>query len=149
MSRLRRVLHATDFSRASQHAFAKALEMAQQNKAELVLLHVLTPIANYVIGDHYTDPSLYARLEETAEREAEAGLANLVQRARKARVKVKSMLARGTTHEQILRSARRCKADLIVIGTHGRTGLSKLLMGSVAGRVVSAASCPVLTVRGR
>ena len=148
MSRLRRVLHATDFSRASQRAFAKALEMAEQNKAELVLLHVLTPIANYVIGDHYTDPSLYARLEETAEHEAETGLAKLVQRARNARVKVKSMLARGTTHEQILRAGRRCKADLIVIGTHGRTGLSKLLMGSVAGRVVSAASCPVLTVRG-
>ena len=148
MSRLRRVLHATDFSRASQRAFAKALEMAEQNKAELVLLHVLTPIANYVIGDHYTDPSLYARLEETAEHEAETGLAKLVQRARNARVKVKRMLARGTTHEQILRAARRCQADLIVIGTHGRTGLSKLLMGSVAGRVISAASCPVLTVRG-
>jgi nucleotide-binding universal stress UspA family protein len=148
VSRLRRVLHATDFSRASQRAFAEALEMAEQNKAELVLLHVLTPIANYVIGDHYTDPSLYTRLEETAEREAETGLANLVKRAQKARVKVESMLARGTIHEQILRAAKRCKADLIVIGTHGRTGISKLLMGSVAGRVVSTASCPVLTVRG-
>ncbi len=148
MSRLRRVLHATDFSKASQRAFAEALEMAEQNKAELVLLHLLTPIANYVIGDHYTDPSLYTRLEETAEREAETGLANLVKRVQKARVKVKSMLARGTIHEQILRAAKRCKADLIVIGTHGRTGISKLLMGSVAGRVVSTASCPVLTVRG-
>jgi nucleotide-binding universal stress UspA family protein len=149
VSRLRRVLHATDFSPASQRAFAQALEMAEQNKGDLMLLHVLTPIANYVIGDHYTDPSLYARLEETAESEAEKGLAKLAQRARKAGVKVKSMLARGTTHEEILRAARRWKADLIVIGTHGRTGLSKLLMGSVAGRIVSNATCPVLTVRGR
>jgi len=149
VSRLRRVLHATDFSRASQRAFAQALEMAQQNKAELVLLHVVTPIANYVIGDQYTDPSLYARLEETAESEAEKGLAKLAQRARKAVVKVRSVLVRGTTHEEILRAARRWKADLIVIGTHGRTGLSKLLMGSVAGRIVSNATCPVLTVRGR
>jgi nucleotide-binding universal stress UspA family protein len=123
--------------------------MAEQNNAELILLHVLAPIASYVIGDHYTDPSLYARLEESARLEAEAGLKTLVEKAQKAKVKVKSMLLRGTTHEQILRAAKRCKADVVVIGTHGRSGISRLLMGSVAGRVVSAASCPVLTVRGR
>jgi nucleotide-binding universal stress UspA family protein len=109
----------------------------------------LAPIASYVIGDHYTDPSLYARLEESARLEAEAGLKTLVEKAQKAKVKFKSMLLRGTTHEQILRAAKRCKADVVVIGTHGRSGISRLLMGSVAGRVVSAASCPVLTVRGR
>lgn len=149
MSRPRRILHASDFSRASQRAFAKAVEMAEQNNAELILLHVLAPIASYVIGDHYTDPSLYARLEESARLEAEAGLKTLVEKAQKAKVKFKSMLLRGTTHEQILRAAKRCKADVVVIGTHGRSGISRLLMGSVAGRVVSAASCPVLTVRGR
>ena len=52
-------------------------------------------------------------------------------------------------HEQIVRTARGKKADMIVMGTHGRTGVSKLFLGSVAGRVVSLSSCPVLTVRGK
>jgi nucleotide-binding universal stress UspA family protein len=55
----------------------------------------------------------------------------------------------GVTHEQITRAARSKRADLVVIGTHGRTGLAKFFLGSVAGRVVSTASCPVLTVRGK
>ena len=71
MSRLRRVLHATDFSPASRGAFAKAVEMAQQNNAELVLLHAVAPLTNYVIGDHYADPALYAGLEESSLRAAE------------------------------------------------------------------------------
>jgi len=150
VSRIRRVLHATDFSRASQRAFAQAVDMAQQNKAELVLLHTLTPITTYMLGDNYTDdPTLYARLEESSRREAESELSALAKKAQRAKVRVRSLLARGTAHEQILRAAKSCKADLIVMGTHGRTGLSKLLMGSVAGRVISTATCPVLTVRGK
>ena len=53
----------------------------------------------------------------------------------------------GIAHEQIVRAARR--TDLVVMGTHGRSGLAKFFLGSVAGRVVSAAPCPVLTVRGK
>jgi universal stress protein A len=146
--RLRRVLHATDFSRASQRAFGQAVDMAQQNKAELWLLHVLTPVTNYVIGEYDTDPTLYARLDESAYRDAQAALSALTQRAEKAKIKVTSKLVRGTPQDQILQVAKSSKADMIVIGTHGRTGLSKLFMGSVAGKVVSAATCPVLTVRG-
>ena len=52
-------------------------------------------------------------------------------------------------HEQIVRAAKAQRADLVVIGTHGRSGLAKFFVGSVAGRVVSAARCPVLTVRGK
>ncbi|HWP59301.1 MAG TPA: universal stress protein [Candidatus Acidoferrales bacterium] len=146
---VRRVLHATDFSRASQRAFAQAVEMARQNKAELLLFHVLTPLANYLVASNYEDPALYARLEESSRRDAESALTALAKKAQSARVKVRDVLARGAVHEEILRAAKRYKADMIVIGTHGRTGLAKLFMGSVAARVISAASCPVLTVRGR
>jgi nucleotide-binding universal stress UspA family protein len=59
------------------------------------------------------------------------------------------MLTEGVAHEQIVRAARGGKADMVVMGTHGRTGMSKFFLGSVAGRVVSLASCPVLTVRGK
>ncbi len=59
------------------------------------------------------------------------------------------MLLEGVADDQIIRAARRRKADLIVIGTHGRMGLARLFLGSVASRVVAGAKCPVLTVRGR
>ena len=58
------------------------------------------------------------------------------------------LLLEGVAHEQIVRAAKSKKADLTVIGTHGRTGFAKLFLGSVASRVVTAAPCPVLTVRG-
>jgi nucleotide-binding universal stress UspA family protein len=64
-------------------------------------------------------------------------------------VRATTLVLEGVAHEQIVRAARSKKADLIVIGTHGRTGLAKLFLGSVASRVVAAAHCPVLTVRGR
>jgi len=67
--------------------------------------------------------------------------------ARKAGVKAMTLLLDGVAHEQIARAARSKKADLIVIGTHGRTGLAKFFLGSVAARVVATAPCPVLTVR--
>lgn len=60
----------------------------------------------------------------------------------------KGLIADGVAHEQILRRARRAKADMIVLGSHGRTGLARFFLGSVAGRVASMASCPVLTARG-
>jgi len=59
------------------------------------------------------------------------------------------LLAEGPAHEEIVRIAKRKRADLVVMGTHGRSGLAKLFLGSVAGRVVAAAPCPVLTVRGK
>ena len=62
---------------------------------------------------------------------------------------MKGLLVEGVPHEQIVRLARSKRADVVVMGTHGRSGLAKLFLGSVAGRVVAAAPCPVLTVRGR
>jgi nucleotide-binding universal stress UspA family protein len=76
-------------------------------------------------------------------------LSALQARARKAGVKAVTLLLDGVAHEQIARAAKSKKADLIVIGTHGRTGLAKFFLGSVASRVVAAAPCPVLTVRGK
>jgi nucleotide-binding universal stress UspA family protein len=63
-------------------------------------------------------------------------------------VRSKTLLLHGLADQQIIRAARSAKADLIVIGTHGRTGLARLFLGSVASRVLAGARCPVLTVRG-
>lgn len=149
MKRVRRILHPTDFSKASGRALAEAMDLAKQNKADLLLLHVIVPMTPYVAADHYTGPEMYLKLEAAAKREAESSMARLLKKVQKAKVKTKSMLLKGVPHDLIVRTARRQKVDLVVIGTHGRTGISKFFMGSVAGRVIAMAHCPVLTVRGR
>jgi universal stress protein A len=148
MKRLRRILHATDFSAASKRAFDMAVEFAKQNKAELLLVHVLVPHVAYS-ADTYADPEIYIELERSARRQAQSSIAALVAKLKRAKVKATAVLLKGTAHGQIVRAAKNRRADMIVIGTHGRTGISKLLMGSVAGRVIAEASCPVLTVRGK
>ncbi|HEY3302178.1 MAG TPA: universal stress protein [Candidatus Binatia bacterium] len=148
MKRFRRILHATDFSTASKRAFEIAVEFAKQNRAELLLVHVLVPHVIYP-PDAEADPTFYLELERTTRRQAQSSLDALVGQVKRRKVKVKGLLLRGTAHDQIVRSAKNRRADMIVIGTHGRTGISKLLMGSVAGRVISEATCPVLTVRGK
>jgi universal stress protein A len=146
MRRIRRILHATDFSPASRSASAKALELAKQDRARVCLVHVQVPPSPF-LGDEL--PSSYLELQARARRDAERRLAAAVDKAKKAGVRVESKLIVGTPSEQIIRHAGRWHADLIVVGTHGRTGLGRVFMGSVAERVLQRASCPVLTVRGR
>jgi len=147
MSRIRRILHPTDFSRASSKAFAMAVEMAKANRAELLIVHVLAP-AVPLVGDGYVTPKIYEDLEASARAWGRKRLDQLLAKARKARARAKGLLLEGVPHEQIVRAARSRRAGLIVIGTHGRTGLVRFVLGSVAGRVVAMASCPVMTVRG-
>ena len=144
MSRARRILHATDFSSASRPAFARTLALAKKDRAQLFLLHVLVPPSPF-LGDRL--PPSYLELQARARREAERRLAAAALRARKTGLRVHATLVAGAPAEEILRASRRCRPDLIVIGTHGRTGLGRVFMGSVAERVLERASCPVLTVR--
>ena len=148
MSRLRRILHPSDFSRASGAAFARAVAMAKADRAQLLLVHVLAPPIP-IAGEGYISPKVYDDLEASARKYGQKHLAALQAKARKADVKAVTLLLDGVAHEQIARAAKSKKADLIVIGTHGRTGLAKFFLGSVASRVVAAAPCPVLTVRGK
>jgi nucleotide-binding universal stress UspA family protein len=149
MARVRRILHPSDFSKASGAAFAKAVELAKANRAELVVLHVLGPPVPIMGGDGYVSPQVYEDLHTSARAYASRQLASLVAKAKKAGVRAKAVLREGMTHEQIVRAARSARADMIVVGTHGRTGLAKIFLGSIAGRVVSTAKCPVMTVRGK
>ena len=149
MPRIRRILHPTDFSPASTAAFVKAAEMARANRAELDLVHVLSGVIP-MAADTYLSPTVYADLEASGRTAAEKQMAALVARARRRGVsRVRGLLYVGLAHERINRAARARRADLIVIGTHGRTGVARFVLGSVAGRVLSSAACPVLTVRGR
>lgn len=144
MTRIKRILHPTDFSAASRPAFARAVDLAKENRAELALVHVLSPIVP-LAGDGYISPQAYENLQATVQTQARRQLEALAGKAKKAGARVTSQLLEGTAWDAIGRAARR--ADLIVMGTHGRSGLAKLLMGSVAERVVGTAPCPVMTVR--
>ena len=143
---IRRVLFPSDFSKASRAAFVKAIETAKSNRAQLTIVHVMSPVIP-MAGDGYISPPTYVQLLESNRRWAKKQLDAIVMRAKASKARVKGALLEGVPHEAILRAAR--KADLIVMGTHGRTGVARFLLGSVAGRVVAGATCPVLTVRGR
>lgn len=148
MSRIRRILHPTDFSKASSAAYKRAVEMAKSNRAELLLVHVLTP-AIPMAADGYISPQVYEDMANATRAVGQKHLAALVRKAKQGGARVKGLLLEGVPHERIAQAARSRKADMIVIGTHGRTGFAKLFLGSVASRVLAVAPCPVLTVRGK
>jgi nucleotide-binding universal stress UspA family protein len=151
MAATRRIVHPTDYSPASRPAFRKAVELAKAMRRELVLVHVLSPVVVPIIsGEMYIPPEIYDDLQRTARTVARRHLDRLVTRARRAGARATSRLVEGApVAERIIRLARALRADLIVMGTHGRSGVTRLVLGSVASRVVASATCPVLTVRGR
>lgn len=148
MKPIRNILVGTDFSSASRPAFRRAVEMAAANGAALWIAHVLAPPAP-LATEGYLLPRLYEDLELSIRTDAQKRLQRLLSRARKAGVRARSLVLNGVPHEALNRSARRHGADLMILGTHGRTGFARLFVGSVASRVVATAPCPVLTVRGR
>ncbi len=145
--RIRKILFATDFSPASRRAFDAALDLAKQNKAELTIFHSLVPTVLYAEAE--TADSLYAQIEADTRKNAETTLSRLKARADKGKIKTRTQIGKGSAAIQILRAAKSRRVDVIVVGTQGRTGLSRLLLGSVASRVISMADRPVLTVPGR
>lgn len=145
MIAFRRILHPTDFSRASAPALRRAVALARACRAPLVLLHVMTPPSPF-LGEGAL-PRSYADLLNLARRSARRRLAAALARVRRVRVRAQAIFAEGLPADEILRAARRARADLIVMGTHGRTGVSRVFLGSVAERVVRESRCPVLTVR--
>jgi len=102
-----------------------------------------------VPGDGYISPKVYDEIAASTRAWAQKELGRRLAKAKAAGVRAKGLLMDGIPHEQIVRAAKSRRADLLVLGTHGRSGLAKLFIGSVAGRVVAAAPCPVLTVRGK
>jgi len=147
MTRIRRILFASDFSAASLPALAAAEDLAKALKAELLFVHALTPIV--AVGGIYPPYVDLAGLETAGRATARTQLDRLQAAARKRGLRATTVLTKGYAADQIVRLARARKADLVVMGTHGLTGISRLVMGSVAMRVVASAACPVMTVRAR
>jgi nucleotide-binding universal stress UspA family protein len=140
----RRILCPTDFSDDAGYALHIALDLARQNGGSVLLLHVADTLGaeglTYSEATTRLQPEAHVRgLQEQLRRQAppDAG------------VPVRFLLREGSPAPEIERAAREEGCDLVVLGTHGRTGLAHLLMGSIAERVVRTAPCPVLVVKSR
>jgi nucleotide-binding universal stress UspA family protein len=138
MLAVKTILHPTDFSPGSDLAFRLACALARDYGARLVVLHVASiPVFGYGEGLISRDPVCYEPVWAELEKVRPADPA----------VDVDHRLAEGVAGLEIVREAENARADLIVMGTHGRTGLGRLLMGSVAEEVVRKAPCPVVTIK--
>jgi nucleotide-binding universal stress UspA family protein len=144
MRRRGRVVHPTDFSRGADAGFVLALGAAKREGAGLILVHVVEPLWSGISDE--TNVAQRMRMRADALAAARKGFDRLRARATKAGVRASGVVAEGWPPEQIVKVAKSRGARLIVMGTHGRTGLRKALLGSVAERVVATAACPVLTV---
>jgi nucleotide-binding universal stress UspA family protein len=138
--KLNKILYPCDFSAAGQAALETAAALARDHGAKLLVLHVQEPVVAYGGGE------LYSGIPEVDVDALRRQLLEVAPADR--RVAVEHRLLVGSPAAAIVRTAEEEKVDMIVMSTHGRTGLMRVLMGSVAEEVVRKAKCPVVTVKG-
>jgi nucleotide-binding universal stress UspA family protein len=136
---IRTILHPTDFSKQSELAFRTACSLAKDHGAELHVLHVIpSPLIGYIEGPMpVVPPDVQTQLREKLNR----------LRPESGEVRVTHRLVEGAPVDEILHMAKEIGCDVIVLGTHGRSGVGRVLLGSVAEGVVRKAPCPVLTIK--
>ncbi len=140
-----RIVVPTDFSDCSEEAWRVAQRMAAALGSELVLTHVLVETPLYEEGPFTMEKA--KRVYEAARNWAEESIERWAEAARGKGLQVRTALRTGVPYREIVELATDERAALVLIGTHGRGGLDRALLGSVADRVVRLSPCPVLTVR--
>jgi universal stress protein A len=147
MKNISKILFATDFSDNSKYALTYALSFARQYGAMLYILHVIQqpsyPLGMYAEISFDAMDKFNRNISEAVEKE----MKTLREKDLQGFTQYESLVVHGTPFLEILRTAREKGVDLIVVGTHGRTGLDHVLFGSTAEKVVRRAPCPVLSVR--
>lgn len=142
---VKRILIPTDFSESARYALNYAVDLNRVLKARLYLLHVLqdfTEFSEYNLSPSIL-PQLYVEFEENAAKRLEDMMSDMVP----SEIPCGTYILHGVPFYEIIQFAKKENIDLIVIGSHGRTGLKHVLFGHTAEKVVKKASCPVLTVR--
>jgi nucleotide-binding universal stress UspA family protein len=139
---IKRILVPADFSANSLYALDYAVDFRQAVEGRL-LIYVVEPL--YYAMSEFAAPAVGELLEEQR-RQSRADLTRLEASYAKRKVKLRALLQVGRPYQAIVDAAQQLKADLIIMATHGRTGMFHLLLGSVAERVVRLAGCPVLTL---
>jgi nucleotide-binding universal stress UspA family protein len=145
MKLFQRILVATDFSSASTPALEQAVKMAKRDGALLLIAHAYQEPG--LVELSHAPAGVYAEWDRKLREAVERKLRPLVEYARKEGVEARALLLTGFADEAIIEATEQQRADLIVMGTHGRRGAARLFLGSVASRVISTAPCPVMTVR--
>ena len=140
-----RILMAVDFSDNSGYALDYAVTLAKQFNSELLLLHVINEPVD--LRGFYVPHISFEQLEKEIETGAKAMMEQLCAEKLPSLGNYKTKIVTGTPFDEITRIASETEASLIVMGTHGRTGLDHIIFGSTAERVVRGAACPVLTIR--
>jgi len=137
MSTIHTILVPTDFSEYSDAAFRVASSLASEQEARLIVLHVNPPATMHgEVIDRREPNGYYDRLWEEL----------YARKPLDPRTEVEHRLREGDPVEEILEAAKESSCDLIVMGTHGRSGLGRLLLGSIAEKIMREAPCPVLTI---
>ena len=145
MADFKRILVPTDFTETSEKAIEWALSLAERLGSWVTLMHAYEiPIIGFPDGALVATADIATRIADASR----AGLDSAVARRQGRKVKVDGILRDGVAWEEINRVGDEIDADLIVIGTHGRRGLARALLGSVAEKVVRTAHCPVTLIRG-
>lgn len=145
MKSFSKILIAIDFSENSECAFDYALTLAKQFNAELTIIHVINEPVD--LRGFYVPHISFEQLEKEIEESAVSMMATFCSTHLGSFSQYTTSIVTGIPYDEITAAAARIGASLIVLGTHGRTGLDRILFGSTAERVVRSASCPVLTVR--
>jgi nucleotide-binding universal stress UspA family protein len=139
-----KIVAPTDFSEPSQRALDVAVELARHFSCELVLVHVVGSVP--VIPTPASTTFNVPMYQQEIVNDAKATLDRLVEEKVPKPIRVRPMIIQGEAADEIVHAAENEKADIIVIATHGRTGLDRLMFGSVAEKVVRLSPCPVLTI---
>jgi universal stress protein A len=143
---IKKILCPIDFSEISANALEYAVFLASHHHAELLIFHVVEQLHEF---EHYQILVLTPQeLSEEMEKQAHEKLTKLTEQIKKT-IKVESVVRQGKPFVEIIKEAKEKDMDLIVMASHGRTGVSHMLMGSVAEKVVRKANCPVLIVRDK
>jgi len=148
MLKIQKIICPVDFSNCAQQALNYASELAKQFDAELSIVHAYEDPAAYVTPmpmSGYVGPGAELLLE--LRKQLEVRLTQTKADVEQRGVRVRSELLEGAPYRVVLDWAKEYGADIIVIGTHGHTGLTHALLGSVTERIVRMAHCPVLTIR--
>lgn len=145
MKPITKILTAVDFSENSDFAFDYALTLAAQFNAELTIMHVINEPVD--LRGFYVPHISFEQLEKEIEEGAVRMMESFCSTRAGDFTNYKTVIVTGIPYDEITAAAERLDVSLIVLGTHGRTGLDRLLFGSTAERVVRSAGCPVLTVR--
>ena len=144
---LRRILLPTDFSRCANYALPYAASIARATGATIICVHVVEPIVPAVGYSGLAEPMPIADISEQLEDSAERELPQLAECDDFNGLKVEEVIVHGDAAAEIVRVAGEREVDLIVVSSHGRTGLGRIIFGSTAEAVVRHASCPVLVVK--